>query len=56
MSNSISLGKPLDLTDEELDLLSEVTDEDILNARKFILQDVGDEFIAELLDTTEVTE
>jgi len=55
MPNQIPLGKPLILTDAELDQLSTVTDEDIENASKLWRESV-DPDIADLLDAVEVTE
>jgi hypothetical protein len=49
---SVPLGKPLDLTDEELDALAEVTEEDIVNAKKLWRKSVDSE-IADLLDAVE---
>jgi len=48
-TNKVPLGKPLELTDEELDLLAEVTEEDIKNARRLWIKSVPDE-IKDLLD------
>lgn len=50
---AIPMGKPLQLTDDELDQLAEVTEEDIQAARKLWIESVPDE-IKGLLDTTEV--
>ena len=51
----VPLGKPLELTDEELDALVEITEEDIQAARRLWIESVDDE-IKGLLDTVEVTE
>ena len=55
MPSKVPLGKPLDLTDEELDALAEVTEDDIEAARRLWIESVDDE-IKGLLDTVEVTE
>lgn len=51
---TIPLGKPLQLTDEELDILAEVTEEDIAEAKKFVKENAP--FLARLLETEEVEE
>jgi hypothetical protein len=53
MPDKIPLGKPLELTDAELDELAKITPEDIKNARRLWIESVPDE-IKGLLDTTEV--
>ena len=53
MADKVPLGKPLQLTDEELDLLAEVTEEDIAAARRLWIQSVPAE-IKSLLDVQEV--
>lgn len=55
MADKIPLGKPLELTDEELDLLAEITEEDIQNARRLWIESVPDE-IKGLLDAEVVEE
>lgn len=55
MPPKVSLGKPLELTDKELDELAKVTDEDIQNARRLWIESV-DEELKGLLDTVEVVE
>jgi hypothetical protein len=52
---TVPLGKPLQLTDEELDELAKVTEEDIQNARRLWIESVPDE-IKDLLDATEIVE
>jgi hypothetical protein len=49
----VPLGKPLELTDKQLDELAKVTPEDIKNARRLWIESVPDE-IKDLLDITEV--
>lgn len=51
----VPLGKPLELTDAELDELAKVTPEDIQRARRLWIEAVDDE-VKGLLDTTEVVE
>jgi hypothetical protein len=51
---NVPLGKPLELTDEELDILAEVTEEDIAAARKLWIKSVPAD-IKSLLDVQEVT-
>jgi hypothetical protein len=48
----VPLGKPLELTDEELDALAEVTDEDVAAAKLLWRKSVDTE-IADLLDAVE---
>jgi len=55
MADKKPLGKPLQLTDEQLEELSKVTPEDIANARKLWIQSVPAE-IKRLLDVQEVVE
>ena len=55
MPNKTPLGKPLDLTDAELEELAKVTPKDIADARRLWIEAVDDE-IKSLLDTTEVVE
>lgn len=55
MADKIPLGKPLELTDEELDALAIVTPEDIAKARRLWIQSVPAE-IKSLLDVQEVVE
>lgn len=55
MPDKIPLGKPLELTDKELDELAKVTPEDIQKARRLWIESVPDE-IKSLLDVTEVME
>lgn len=52
---TVELGKPLPLSDDDLDRLSKVTADDIQNARRLWIESVDDE-LKPLLDTTEVTE
>lgn len=52
MPDKIPLGKPLELTDEELDILSEIMPEDIEAARK--LWKKANPELADLLDAEEV--
>jgi hypothetical protein len=52
---TVPLGKPLELTDEELDEMSKITPEDIQAARKLWIESVPDE-IKDLLDATEIVE
>jgi len=53
MQPKVPLGKPLELTDEELDLLSQITPEDIKKANERWRKVVEPE-IKTLLETTEV--
>lgn len=53
MPDKTPLGKPLELTDAELEQLAEITDEDIQAARKLWIESVPVE-IKGLLDTQEV--
>ena len=53
MADKIPLGKPLELTDADLDELAKITPEDIQKARRLWITSVDDE-IKSLLDTTEV--
>lgn len=53
-NNSVPLGKPLELTDDELDDLATVTPDDIQKARRLWIKSNPD--LASLLDTTEVVE
>lgn len=55
MEPKIPLGKPLELTDEELDLLAEITEEDIAKARRLWITSVPVE-IKSLLDAESVDE
>ena len=52
---TVPLGKPLELTDEELDILAEVTEEDIAEARRRWKKVVPAE-IKSLLDAEAVSE
>lgn len=52
---TVPLGKPLQLTDEELDILSEITADDIQAARRLWITSVDDD-IKGLIDAEEVTE
>lgn len=49
MADKVPLGKPLELTDADLDELSKVTAEDIKNAREFWHKHAPDKF-TDLLD------
>ena len=49
---TVPLGKPLELTDDELDQLAEVTEEDIKAAQKFWRQEAPAEY-KNLLDAEE---
>lgn len=51
----IPMGKPLELTDEELDILAQVTEEDIAEARRRWIKVVPAE-IKSLLDAEVVDE
>lgn len=55
MPDKIPLGKPLELTDAQLDELATITPEDIAKARKLWIQSVSVE-IKRLLDVQEVVE
>lgn len=55
MPPKVPLGKPLQLTDEELDILAEVTPEDIEKAKKFWRKNAPAKF-KNLLDAEETTE
>lgn len=55
MPDKVPLGKPLPLSDEELDKAAEVTDADIEAARKLWKQSVDPE-LSDLLDAIEVSE
>lgn len=55
MPSKVPLGQPLEFTDDELDLLSEVTEEDIQNARRLWIESAPDD-IKDLLDAVEVVE
>jgi hypothetical protein len=50
----IPLGKPLVLTDAELDTLAQVTEEDVAEAKRFAEENAP--LIARLLETEEVEE
>ena len=52
---TVPLGKPLELTDEELDELAKVTPEDIQAARKLWIESVPDE-LKSLLDVKETVQ
>lgn len=52
--NKVPLGKPLELTDEELDRLSQVTPEDIRKAAALWRKANDDNEYKYLLDTTQV--
>ena len=54
-ANPVPLGKPLPLTDNDLDRLAEVTDADIERAAALWRQTVPDEF-KDLLDAEEIEE
>ena len=55
MPDKKPLGKPLPLTDAQLDELATITPEDIQKARRRWIESVPDE-IKDLLDVTEVVE
>lgn len=48
LDNKVPLGKPLPLSDDELDALAEVTEEDIKNAKKLVRK--ADPKLAEMLE------
>ena len=54
-SNKVPLGKPLELSDDDLERLSQVTPADIEAAKQFWRKYAPEEFI-NLLDTVEVVE
>lgn len=52
MTDKIQLGKPLELSDEEIDLLSEITPEDIESAKRLWRKAVSPD-LRDLLDAEE---